>query len=817
MRIFRLGRRIGAAHFLVAGIVAILVATGAGVLLLATHEAIPVPNEKEPIQGSAIRLSSTRQALTPDPAVRRDTIDGRVRQQHPRILLPQLHGWDGREVPALFIERAAGYKTRGIQAPSPCVNNGLLGDTTCWLVSGNEQAGYRALTALRQYQLDAPKAAGDYGNAWELALAYDLLSLHPGLTDLDRTTVQLKLEKALRADLLILDGDSASLWHGRTTLASDAWLCAMELDPSTSQRANLIRRAQSHFVDVMRALALVVAWPEGYNYWINNRAFLVALAGSAYVNGVEDSRYTEEIRRILGRVGLWTVYATRPDNRIEGFGDEGSRVDLKDETRRVIDIIAQLTRDPVMSTFSLYLGRLHGEASYYIGYRWGFWLFNDPDVSPVATVAPGSPQGLGEVLPHAAIFGHDAMNMAYIRSGWGPDDTFISVHAGDIFTHHGHYDAGHFTIFKGAPLAINSSTYGSFTSPNRLDYSIRTIAKNSLLVLRPGEKVQPNHFFDVDVADGGQRVVLPTGSAIRSVRDWYENLSSGLHLRAGKLLHFENAPGQYAYLAADLTDAYNTPDHDEGGSGGKVSSVRRELLYLYDEDRLIVYDDVTAVDATYTKKWLLHTVNKPDVANVRVLKGSADDGILESQSHDAIVRNGRGYLNVHAVYPLDVVMRLVGGPDYQFYVETDGDDKTLNGRNFSQGANLAPWFDIGLWRIELQPGVPRKRDQFLVVLSPSIATGRTASVTPLPTNSPESRGVALAKSLVIFADIQRRQPLRFDVTGKQTRLYAIGVPPATEVTLKYGEMSRTEKASQSGMATFNLAPNGKRSAVLIRN
>ena len=807
MPAIRLRKRLFANHRLKVSFALILLTFGAGLLVFRTHE-LPISlYERKLIDELPVPIHFSRQLLQVTAPAPKEILDGYVRASHPRILLPQLREWDGREVPLLFRERAAAYERHGIHTPSPCINPGLLGDTACWLITGNEQAGHRALAALLRFQPKPPRAAGYYGDAWKLALAYDLLSLHPDLSGQDRSLVQLKLQKAIEADLLILDDDSASLWHGRATLASDAWLCALELDPSTAQREDLIRRAQSHFIDVMRALALVVAWPEGYNYWINSRAFLLVLAASGYINSVEDSRYVGDIRRTLEGVGLWTLYATRPDGRIEGFGDEGPRVDLKDETRRVIDIIAQTTQDPIMATFSRYLGHLHGQESYYVGYRWGFWLFNDPNVPLVTTVKPGTLQGLSQVLPGGAIFGRDAMNMAYIRSGWGPDDTFISFHAGDIFTHHGHYDAGHFTIFTGAPLAINSSTYGDFTSPNRLNYSIRTVAKNSLLVLRPGEKVQPNHFFAANVADGGQRVVLPTGSAIRSVKDWYENLSSGLHLQAGRLLYFENLPEQYAYISADLTDAYNTPRHDEGGSGGKIISARRELVYLYGQDRLIVHDDVTTTKATYTKKWLLHTVNKPDIADMRVLKGKTDDGILESNNHDALVRNGNSYLGVHAIYPLDGVMRLVGGPDYQFYVESDGDDRSLNGRNFSQGARIAPWFDVGQWRIEFQPGAARKRDQFLVVMSPSIGAVRNDGIAPLPTSSTDSRGVQVADSLVMFANTHRGEPINFSIPGKQKHIFIFGIPPGAEVTFRSGDIVSRKGASRSGGVVLNLSPD----------
>ena len=112
------------------------------------------------------------------------------------------------------------------------------------------------------------------------------------------------------------------------------------------------------------------------------------------------------------------------------------------------------------------------------------------------------------------------------------DDRLMRTVEVDLSKERMKFSAGHFTIFKGAPLAINSATYsGNIFTPNRLDYAIRSIAANTLLVLRPGERVQPNRFFKDNVAAGGQRVVLPTGSDIRSVADWMHNLDHGLHLQ----------------------------------------------------------------------------------------------------------------------------------------------------------------------------------------------------------------------------------------------------------------------------------------------
>ena len=46
------------------------------------------------------------------------------------------------------------------------------------------------------------------------------------------------------------------------------------------------------------------------------------------------------------------------------------------------------------------------------------------------------------------------------------------------------------------------------------------------------------------------------------------------------------------------------------------------------------------------------------------------------------------------------------------------DDSDLDGVNMVEGANERPWFDGGLWRMEIQPETGRKEDHFLVVMKP---------------------------------------------------------------------------------------------------
>lgn len=745
-------------------------------------------------------------APPPAPRFADHALDGRVKASRPRILMPALAGWDGRGVPGPMRERAARYRERGLDAPDPCATRGLLALTVCWLVRHDDDAGARALEALRTFQPTPPSVTrGEPGSAWVLALAFDLLSLHPALAESDRRAVESTLERALVEHLALLDEDGASLWHGRATLAAHAWTCAVALGGETPERRRLLTRAQGHFLDVMRALALTEAWPEGYSYWINSRAFPLALAAAAYLHGLEDARERAAVRRILERTGLWHVYATRPDGRIEGFGDEGPRVDLEDDTRRAVDLLAHLTGSSVLATYSRWLGERHGAASYWKGHRWAFWLVNDPAIEPLPGIEEGTLAGLARWLPGAEIFGRGALNLAYARSGWGAEDTFVSFRAGHSFTHHGHYDAGHFTLFKGAPLAANASTYGDYYGPNRLNWAIRTVAKNSLLVLRPGERVRPNRLFRENVADGGQRLVLPTGSAITSVADWLDDLDDGRHLEGAELLAFDHVEEDYTYLAADLTGAYNSTRHDDNDAGGKVGRVARELLYLRGSDRLVVRDVVEATDPAYTKKWLLHTPSRPAVDGLRVLAGEASAGILESAAATARVASGRGHLLVERVLPADAVLRLVGGPGWRYYVESDGDDSDLDGANQDRGASPAPWFDHPEWRIEIQPRRARARDRFLVVLSPSLEVPRASGLSPVSADHDGVDALVVDDTLLVFLDAWVRPPVTLRLAGSARRVLVLGALAGTAVTLRGEGLEVAARANEQRVATAGRA------------
>ncbi len=811
---FHVIQRVVTGYLVIIGILAHCTAIIALIAALQYFQLTPSQFLVKAVEKSQINMPWLAEAVAPKVRFSDHTLDGQIRTAYPRILLPELSYWSGHGQPDLIAKRIALFQKQGIHDFDPCVpSQNILMLATCWISNGKPQTALQLTAALKDFQLQTPNANGAYGNGWELALAYDLAAHFPGMTTNERVLIEAKIEYALLDYLRLLDDSSPSLWHGRTSLAAMAWLTAVTLNTHDNPRLQgLVARAQGHFLDLIRALEITEAWPEGYNYWIQNRGMVISLAASAYINGLVNARHKDRILTLLRRIGLWHIHATRPDNRIENLGDEGSRVDLKDETRRVIDLIAQLTRDTVFSGYSQYLQQLHGVESYYSAYRWGIRLFNDPTlINPVFTASnnlleknAASLTFLNAQLPRAELFGRGGMNQAYIRSDWSPSATFISFRAGHTFTHHGHYDAGHFTVFKGAPLAINSSVYGDYMGANRLNYSIRSIAKNTLLILRPNEKVQPNRFFQHNVADGGQRIVLPTGSAVQNVSDWVRNLDSGNYFSGGKINHFNTVDNEYTYISSDLTSAYNTPERDEGGRGGKVRKVERDLLYLANEDRVLIYDRIESTDPSYTKKWLLHTVNRPQVSQARVLKGQAANGISETSDTVVFVQNDPGHLRIDRIYPEDAKIRLVGGPDYQFYVESDGDDSVLDGENFSSGVSLQPWFDVGMWRIEIQPGAPRIRDEFLMVLSPSLNKPRHDAVQPLVVKGAQAKGVDTGQTIVVFTETLSHGEIEINAGHSaaqqhQRKLYVLGMPIGMHIQVTIRGETKTHAVNASGI------------------
>lgn len=154
----------------------------------------------------------------------------------------------------------------------------------------------------------------------------------------------------------------------------------------------------------------------------------------------------------------------------------------------------------------------------------------------------------------------------------------------------------------------------------------------------------------------------------------------------------------FAYAATDAPPTYH-PD--------KCAQMVRQFLFLT-PDYFVVFDRVIAKRADYPKTWLLHTGNEPAITG------------KEFQADQE-----QGRIFCRTLYPADAVLEKTGGPGKEFWAD---------GRNWPIPAH-SPYFrnlgiqdasdvaeNMGRWRVEVKPGMPRTEDVFLYLIQVSDQT-----------------------------------------------------------------------------------------------
>lgn len=271
-------------------------------------------------------------------------------------------------------------------------------------------------------------------------------------------------------------------------------------------------------------------------------------------------------------------------------------------------------------------------------------------------------------FPYGRFF--ENMGQVCMSSGFGPEDTYglFVVGRDETEANHSHYATLHFMIYsRGGFGCLDSGTrYNEdHNMAHMKNYYCQTVAHNTLLINQPGEP--PVKFWGrtADVMDGGQH-----------------------RIAGGRLKAFEST-SYYVYAAADATACY----HHGGGLPEKVSLVTRQLVYL-PPDHFVIFDRVTSTHPSYPKRWLLHTVNEPQI-----------DGDVFYNDHKGV------RLFCKTLLPQGAVLTAVGGPGYEFY--SAGQNWPIAGEaNISAEARET----MGRWRVEVSPPTEQLSDYFLHVL-----------------------------------------------------------------------------------------------------
>jgi len=659
-----------------------------------------------------------------------------------------------------------------------------------WVVTGDDRHARAAAAAL----LEAPISStgeGRYSNVWSFALAWDWLYGHPALLD-SREKTAARIAERVETELAWLDGQYMATWHGRNQAANGTMVGVLAIGDLPGQQRNLARAA-AHYAEALRALDFSEGWPEGPSYWIYNRAAPYALAADCVMSATGQERIAGiDIRLVMRKVGLWTIYQFAPNGVFEPYGDSAGSLRLGETGwwEVTADYFAKLSKSPAVAAGGDWFRNRSSSPYGKRPLHWWAVLSYDPSVRPRTDYDPARPElWLRDHLPQTMLFGRDSLGVTFFRDRWGdPDELFASFKAGDLLAHHDHYDTGHFSIQYGGLLAPLTGVYGDpggYTGVYRLGYAIQTVASNSLLILSPRESAAALRAQKQPVwtaLSGGQRVVRPTGFDCLSVEHFKAQRNAG-PLERATITAFETHPDDFDYIAADITAAYNSTRWAEPGSEPKVSLVTRQLVYLRRERAFVVYDRVECVRPSDTPKFLLHALTKPKTKDERLLAGKdADNGILESRDSRFTVAQGGGLLTAISVLPEKQRLLKIGGPDYYAYVEEDGDQSDgFDGVNLSGGDPSQPreTKQLGLWRVEIEPARPGVSHRFLTVLVPRLAAdgasipsvapveagasadavcvGRTVAVFPRNPKPLESARVAGAHRVIVFNDGGTRQ------------------------------------------------------------
>ena len=362
--------------------------------------------------------------------------------------------------------------------------------------------------------------------------------------------------------------------------------------------------------------------------------------------------YVYEIApKAWGNCGIYGMLGSRQgDTHTHSTAGVMFRATLYNVAKRYHDAVAQWMADE--------LGRLGvGDPP-----DWGVWRIIVWRDTGLSAVPPAS-------WPTSTCFMD--IGTAYMRSGWDYSETSEDVYAvfrcEDFPSYHTHAHQNHFMIIRGNDLlAIDSGDYDSYGSSHNRNYFIRSIAHNTITVFDPNETTWGGY-----ANDGGQKTPHEYESPI------YCGDASEAGMYRGAIVAFEDTE-DFTYVKGDATAAY---------ASYKVSLFTREIIYLK-PDVFIVFDHVTATSPSFTKKWLLHSINEPTIVG-----------------DVATITQGESRLFVRTLLPDPHTTSKVGGPGHEFEV---------NGVNYPPSGT--PVADAGSWRLEVSPGTPSAEDYFLHVL-----------------------------------------------------------------------------------------------------
>jgi hypothetical protein len=273
----------------------------------------------------------------------------------------------------------------------------------------------------------------------------------------------------------------------------------------------------------------------------------------------------------------------------------------------------------------------------------------------------------------------------YARSSWEDDATYFFFKCGDRFTAHQHLDNGQFLIYKYEELAGDGGYYDAFESNHAVNYYLRTVAHNSILVYDPQETWPQIRAFQGPVAnDGGQLHNWPHhNGTVEDAQAWEKDREL---YDIADILAFEDR-GDYLYVAGDCSRSY---------SPKKLEYFTRQIVFLR-PGTFVIFDRVKSTRPEFKKTWLLQTSAVP-----------------EDREGGLVVTNGKGRLFIQTILPRDARVELHSGDSLYAYGGAVYKPDMVRGR-------------VPECRVEVSPSVPDVETVFLHVLTATEAGTRSVA------------------------------------------------------------------------------------------
>ncbi len=600
-----------------------------------------------------------------------------------------------------------------------------------WLVRGNrgqaESPDSLAESTIFRMESIAQRDGNFYNgvNLHNMSLAYDWLYNYPGFTPARKAAVRKQMLAMAEKLIDTVDGQEViygtDIMHNYCSNAAVAvGLAGLALweGPDDNEASRLLQIAENwYFERVFPAMEMMEGgWHEGMAYSLNHFLEETPIWLAAYRSATGHDWFARIKREQGNWMEQWIYFCLaklRPDYTFARSGDlNASRMLPEGTLRQALEI-----------NVAAY-GNSHGrflldELEEKLGQRnlapYSLW-------KPLIFYAPNIPSADYRELAPSRIFNPGGLGHFTMRSGWGPDDTWIHFECGDFFGSHNHLDQGQFTIYHKGALALDSGHYDGYTEHHK-KYAYRTVAHNTMLIRDPQETV-PSRRFESYRSAGGQRALdYHYDNNNLSLSEYWSQYRDGAYADMADITAWETATA-YDYVEGDLTAAYNGTRVTDPGARPKIGQYSRRLLFVK-PDIVVVWDQLDALDAGYEKAWLLHTVNEPR---------KNPDGTVT-------ITEDRGQLVLTPLLPENVELRKIGGPGHEFEV---------NGRNMALEHHPDPAKPAqpGAWRLEVVPGSQQKEDIFVNAMELGDSGGKPRfAFTPAGTATLDG---ALSDSLAIL-------------------------------------------------------------------